>query len=301
MKKITASIIIPTKNTGPRFKTVLDKIFSQSFEDFEVIVIDSGSTDVTIDLVRHYPAKLVHIKPEDFGHGKTRNFGATLAQGDVVVFLTQDAEPFDNNWLNQLLTPFNFPKIAGVYGRQVPKDNEKELDKYFFLSLYGDKDIIWTKNNSTQGDNVFSDANSAIRKEFLLNHPYKNDIIVSEDYEWALRMMDQGHAIFYNTDAKVIHSHSYNLLTLFKRNFDVGVSYKDIYKSSQQSTFLKKGLRIYKKEIEHLLKSKKPHLIPSATLRDFIRFTAVSIGKKEHLFPKKIKEKYLSAQRWYWI
>lgn len=301
MDTITVSIIIPTKNAGHKFKSVLDKIFSQYYEHFEVIIIDSGSTDGTLSLVRKYPVKLFQIKPGDFGHGKTRNYAASLTQENIIVFLTQDAEPLANNWLTHLLKPFKDPKIAGVYGRQIPKNNESELDKFFLLSLYGNKNKLWTKKNYTQGDNIFSDADSAIRKDLLLKYPYKNDIIVSEDYEWAARMLTKGYKIFYNKDACVIHSHTYNFHTLFKRNFDIGVSYKDIYHSRQESNFLKKGLNIYLQELKHLTFSGKTHLIPAATIRDIIRYLGINIGKKENLIPKKIKKKYLSAQGWYWV
>ena len=300
MKKL-ASIVIPTLNGEDKFKLVLDKIYSQTYKNFELIVIDSGSTDGTVELVKKYPAKLIHIKSREFGHGKTRNFGATKTKGEFVVFLTQDAIPCSNIWLSSIIEPFSDKQIAGVYGRQIPKPDENTLDKLFFLSLYGKKDIMWTINNCSQGDNIFSDANSAVRKEILLKYPHKVDIIVSEDYEWAYRILSKGYKIFYSTNASVIHSHSYNLTTLFRRNFDIGVSYKDIYKSSHGTSFFKKGLKIYFQEIKHLINIRNAHLIPMATLRDIIRFIAISIGKNEHLFSKETKKKYLSAQRGYWI
>lgn len=301
MKDVTVTIVIPTRNAGKGFKKLLDKIFAQEAVDYELIVIDSSSTDGTAELVKKYPAKLVTIDPSEFGHGRTRNFGAYLANGKYVVFLTQDSIPYNKHWLANLIKPFKDKQIAGVYGRQVPRADEKELDKHFFLSLYGDKDITWTIDTCTEGDNVFSDANSAIRRDLLLKYPYKDDIIVSEDYEWAFRIMRLGYKIFYSTEAKVVHSHTYNLRSLFKRNFDVGVSYKDIYITKQSLKFIKKGLKIYAKEIDYLIKAGKIHLIPAATIRDFIRLIAVNFGKQEHLFSKELKKKYLSSQQWYWI
>jgi rhamnosyltransferase len=300
MKK-HVSIVIPAFNGGDRFRLVLDMIFRQKYKDFELIVIDSGSADGSVELVKKYPAKLIQIKSSEFGHGKTRNFGATLAKGDIIVFLTQDALPSSDRWLASLIAPFSDKKIAGVYGRQIPKPDENVLDKNFFLSLYGEKDFVWTAQNCTQGDNIFSDANSAVRKELILMYPYKTDIIVSEDYEWAIKMLAKGYNIYYSIHASVIHSHAYNLATLFKRNFDVGVSYKDIYTSGQNVPFLKKGLKIYRKEIKHLIHTGYAHLTPLATIRDITRFVAISIGKKEHLISKRIKKTYLSAQRWYWV
>lgn len=298
-----ASVVIPVKNGGGLFKSLLDSVFAQKFDNYEVVIIDSGSTDGTVDLIKKYPARLIQIKPEEFGHGKTRNYGAKLAKGKYVVFLTADSIPSNNNWLRNMIAPFKGYNIAGVYGRQYPKPNENPLDKYFFLSLYGDKDIVWTTHNCVQGDNVFSDANSAVRRDLLIKYPYKNDIIVSEDYEWAFRILPLGYKIYYNSSAQVTHSHSYNLYTLFKRNFDVGVSYKTIYNSQTKSSieFIKKGLIIYLQEIYFHIRSKNPHFIIHVTARDIIRLIAINFGEKEHLISKELKKKYLSGQKWYWV
>ena len=228
MKINNISIIILTKNAGSTFKEVLDGVFSQNYKSFETIIIDSGSTDETLKIAKKYPVKIIQIKPFEFGHGRTRNLGVKLAKGKYVVFLTHDAIPNNKKWLTEIIKPFSNKKVAAVYGRQLPKDGENTLDKLFFLILYGKKAIEWTSGSYTSGDNIFSDANSAIKKNLLLENPYRNDIIVSEDYEWANRIMQKGYKIVYQPKAEVTHSHSYNLSSLFKRNFDIGVSYKFI-------------------------------------------------------------------------
>ena len=96
-----ASIVIPTKNGGQRLASVLKAIFSQNTRyEYEVICIDSGSTDATLDVIRSFPScRLVQIAPEDFGHGRTRNLGASLSSGEFVIFVTQDALPASDRWL----------------------------------------------------------------------------------------------------------------------------------------------------------------------------------------------------------
>lgn len=297
----TATVAILTKNSGSGFTSVLDNVFSQLGIDYEVLVIDSGSTDETISTAKKYPVRLVTIKPEEFGHGKTRNLAARLANGKFIVFVTHDAAPKSEHWLSELLKPFSDPKIAGVYGRQIPHSDEKILDKIFFLNLYGDQAIVWEKDKYSSGDNIFSDANSAVRKDLLLKHHYRDDIIVSEDYEWANRVMQLGYKIAYHPEAQVVHSHSYNLYTLFKRNFDIGVSYKYIANFNSNSRFIKKGLRLFQNEIKSLVETGKPHIIPVAFVRNGVRYVAITLGKNESLLPKVIKRNYLSSQRWYWI
>lgn len=301
MTRNYVTIIILTKNAGDTFKKVLDGVFSQNYNSFETLIIDSGSTDNTLEIARKYPVKIIQIKPSDFGHGKTRNLGANLVKGKYVVFLTHDAIPANDSWLAELLKPLSDKKTAAVFGSQIPKEDENTLDKIFFQTLYGNKEMVWSANSYTSGDNIFSDANSAIKKELLIKHPYKDDIIVSEDYEWANRIMSYGFKVIYQPKAKVIHSHSYNLVSLFKRNFDIGVSYKYISNFNNNSSFLKKGLKLLKAEVEYLIKQNNYALLPMVIIRDGIRFIAINLGKNEAIFPKKIKKDYLSAQRWYWI
>lgn len=301
MTNINVSIIILTRNAGTGFETVMNGVFAQIYKSFETIIIDSGSTDNTLKIARKYPVRIIKIKPSEFGHGRTRSLGAKMASGKIVVYLTQDAIPMDKFWLKELLNPLKKDSVAAVYGKQVPRKNENILDKLFFLSLYGTKKIAWTAGSYTPGDNIFSDANSAIKKELLIKNPYKDDIIVSEDYEWAHRIMNQGYEVVYQPKAKVIHSHSYNIVSLFKRNFDIGVSYKHIPNFENNSSFIKKGLDLLATEIKYLIRLNKYGLIPIAILRDGIRFIAINLGKSESLLPKNIKKSYLSSQRWYWV
>jgi len=132
MSEIEVSIIIPTKDGATHLEKVLEMIYAQAHEQpFEVIVIDSGSTDGTLDIVKRYPARLVEIRPEDFGHGKTRNLGAELAEGKYLVFVTQDAIPATNRWLYSLLRNLELPEVAGVYGRQVPMEDTNPMESFF--------------------------------------------------------------------------------------------------------------------------------------------------------------------------
>lgn len=300
MNEIYVSILIPTKNAGNIFRAVLGAVFSQNYESFEVIVIDSGSTDETLEIAKSYPVKVIQIDPSEFGHGKTRNFGVMLARGKYVVFLTQDAVPNNKEWLEELVKPFSDNKVAAVFGRQLARKEENFLDSNFFSVLYGKDEIEWVAGTYTAGDNIFSNVNSAVDKNLLLGNPFKIDIIVSEDCEWANRMMQKGCKIIYQPKAEVVHSHSYSLKTLFKRNFDIGVSYREIENFDSNVSFIKKGFKFFMAEVRILMKRKKAYLLPGVFVRDAIRLIAINLGKNEYLFSKKIKKKYLSAQSGYW-
>jgi len=299
-KNPLVSIIIITYNSGNNFKQTLDAIFSQKMKDFEVIIIDSSSTDNTLDIVKKYNTRIFKIKKEEFGHGKTRNFGANLAKGKYLVFMTQDAIPADKNWLSELIKSLNDEKVAGVYSRQIPKENENTIDKFFYLSLYPEKNITWKKEDIVQGNNIFSDVSSAMRKELFLKNTFNEKLILGEDYDWASRMLNKNLQIYYNSNSKVIHSHSYKLCSVFKRNFDIGVLYQTIYPSkNKQKGFFKKGTTILANELKYLAKKGKVYLVPYAILKDATKFIAINLGKNSNHLPTFINKRLSNYPR-YW-
>ena len=300
MKTPESSIIILTKNAGNNFKRTLDNVFSQKYKNFEVIIIDSSSSDNTLDIAKKYSTKIIKIKAEDFGHGKTRNIGVKLAKGKYIIFLTQDAVPKNDIWISELIKPLRDKNIAGVYSRQIPRENEKIIDRFFYLSLYSDKSKIWNWNNFTQGDNIFSDVSSAIKRDFLLKFPFSNTIILAEDYEWAQKILKQRYNIMYNSKSEVIHSHSYNLINLSKRNFDIGVSYRTIYSSKEKQVgFFKKGMKILSNEMKYLIKNRKAYLMPYAILKDATKYVAIIMGKNSNHMPNCVNRRLSNYPR-YW-
>ena len=187
------SIIIPTKNAGDKFDSVLKGIFNNKPNfDFEVIVIDSGSTDTTKEIIAKYPVVLIDIPPISFSHGGTRNLGAQNAKGEILVFITQDAIPRDENWLSNLVENLQDKSVAGVYGRQIPNEDSSPLEKFFLSYVYPDSKIVKQSiapKNCLLSEIFFSNVNSAIRKSDWENHNFNEHLIMSEEQEWAKHML----------------------------------------------------------------------------------------------------------------
>ncbi|HJQ28034.1 MAG TPA: glycosyltransferase family A protein, partial [Rubrobacter sp.] len=112
-----------TLNAGPGFGELLRRLFSQKADfGYEVLVIDSGSTDATVELARSYGASVHTIDRDEFDHGATRNLGASLSRGRYVAFVVQDALPIDEEWLAAMVEDLEKDgTVAGVYGRQIPR------------------------------------------------------------------------------------------------------------------------------------------------------------------------------------
>ena len=126
-----ASVVIPTFQAGPGFDELLRRLFSQKTEfGYEVLVIDSGSTDGTPELARRHGASVHRLDPGEFDHGATRNLGASLSVGHYVVFLVQDALPVGDYWLATMVDNLAADEtVAGVYSRQIPSPDSSPLTR----------------------------------------------------------------------------------------------------------------------------------------------------------------------------
>lgn len=230
---LQCSIIILTKNGAEHFRALLEGLYAQKgIESSEVIVIDSGSTDPTLEIAAAFPVRLVQIPAHEFGHGRTRNLGARMARGTFLVFLPQDATPIGSDWLENLLQPFGDPSVAGAFGKQVPRANTNPMERYFLERTYHDQSLIKRQDSlesASLAHSFFSTVSGAMRASSWERLPFREDIIMSEDQAWARDAMQAGYAIAYQPSARVFHSHNYSVIDTFRRNFDSGYSVRQIF------------------------------------------------------------------------
>ncbi len=299
MPATDASVLIPTRNAGKGLQKVLEQVFAQKGVSFDVVVWDSGSTDCTREIAEKFPVKLKTISPKEFGHGKTRNAMAREAKGKYLVFLTQDAVPETIEWLKKLVQGLKEKNVAGTYGRQVARKNSSPMEKFFYGKKYGNKKIFRNSKNRGEEDIVFSNANSAVKRKLFLEEPFSEKTIVSEDYEWAFRVMRKGFDIVYEPEAAVLHSHSHGLASDFRRHFDIGYSYSQIHENFDSARFTKSGIGFYRELVGWLQKENLSHLIPYALVSGTVKFSGLTAGKNGKFLPKNVC-RVLSGQKWFW-
>lgn len=301
-KQPIISIIILTQYPNRwGFNKTLEMIFKQRIDmAFEVIVIDSGYDTPTLEILKQYPIKLVMIKQEEFGHGKTRNLGATLSNGKYLVYLTQDAIPANEFWLDALIKNLEDKKIAGVFGRQLPNKDANPLTTYFQNTMYPNYRIVKSLKGLRLNlkDIFFSNVNSAIRKNVWEKHHFDEDLIMSEDQQWAKRVILDNYIIIYEPKAEVYHSHNYNLISIFKRNFDSGFSLRNIIDDSIKDNIIA-GLKYISGEIRFLIKKRQFIWLFYLFIYEFSRSLGFSLGRVAHLLPITIRKK-ISLHKNYW-
>lgn len=214
--KPAISIIIRTKNEERFIGRTLKAVFAQEIDQpFEVIIIDSGSTDRTLEIVRQFDVRVYEIRPEEFTYGYALNYGARLAKGEYIINLSHDCIPVDARWMANLLVPLTSdPSVAASLGRQVPLKG---------INPFEERALITHFLPAEEGDarQVFSNANCAIRKIILEKYPFDEKASFAEDFIWA-KMLPAEYPIKYSRDASVYHSHPLSLKYWAKRYYNYG-------------------------------------------------------------------------------
>jgi rhamnosyltransferase len=279
-----ASIIILTKNAGPSFSRLLEVLFSQKFEgNYEILMIDSGSSDETPQIAKRYPVNITKIKPEEFHHGKTRNLGAELASGEILVYITQDALPLNDYWLQSLLSPFKKSNTAMVVGRQMPWEKTKPPEKFFYSYYFPThKIVVNIKDSEYYRDNAFiSNVSSAIRKSVWQKFKFSEQLILTEDKEFAKKVLTAGWNIVYEPEAIVYHAHDFSIRTIFRRSVEYGISLRQgadgLPRSSGSS--VQKALGYFTGELKYLVSGGYLKWLPYSVIYETSRYLGTLCGK----------------------
>jgi rhamnosyltransferase len=198
--KMKASIIIRCKNEEDWIGHCLESVFAQTYENFEVIIVDNDSTDNTLRIVEEYPVKkIVHI--EKYLPGLSINQGIRESSGEVIVILSAHCIPKDEDWLFTLVSNFQSPEIAGVYGRQLPTSYSSPYDVRDLLITFGLDKRIQKK------DYFFHNANSAILRSVWDKVPFDEQATNIEDRIWAKEVTKMGFHLIYEPNAAAFHHH----------------------------------------------------------------------------------------------
>jgi rhamnosyltransferase len=300
------SVVIPVLNGGADLRRCLAAIAQQEISaPVEIVVVDSGSTDGSVDAAQGLGATVVELPPGGFTHGGSRNAGCRASRGEVLVFTSQDAYADGPHWLAALVSPLAAgSSIAGTYGRQVAHEGATPPEQYFLGFLYGTEPRIQRASAADElsmETTLFSNVNSAIPRRIWEAFPFVEDIIMSEDQEWSVRVLLAGHAVAYVPTAVVRHSHRYTIATAFKRFFDSGVSGERTYLAADApaaGVLRRQAVAYARGELDWLWRHHRLWL-PYAIAYEGAKFAGLQLGRRHSLLPHWLKRRLSSHDR-YW-
>jgi rhamnosyltransferase len=293
------SVIIPVKDGGSDLRRCLDGIARQEIDgEVEVVVVDSGSVDGSPELARSTGATVLEVESVGFRHGATRNLAAEAARGEILVFTTQDAYAVDEHWLERLTAPLRAgDDLAGVYGRQIPHDDASPPERFFLDFLYGPNPRVQRATEPSEltlHTTLFSNVNSAIRRSLWEGFRFADDLFFAEDQDWSRRVLLAGHAIRYEPEAAVRHSHAYTLTSAFKRFFDTGASAERGFLAGgpEAGKALRREARRYaREELAWLARTGRRRWIPYAAAYELGKFAGVQLGARHRRLPLWLKQR----------
>jgi rhamnosyltransferase len=301
--QIKTSVIIPTYNAEQYLPKLLEKLKAQTAA-FELIIIDSSSSDKTLEIAQRYTDHIITIPQSEFDHGGTRTKAAKSASGEVIVFLTQDALPIDNNTIEKIVALFSTPEIGAAYGRQVPYPDTSIFGKHLRSFNYPETSHIrrYQDREKYGIKTIFlSDSFAAYRRKALEKIGWiKDGLISSEDSYAGAKMLLAGYTLAYAADAQVFHSHSYTLLQEFKRYFDIGVFY------NTQSWILEtfgtaegEGGKYIKSELRFLFRHRAHLRLPEFFARNAMKYLGYKLGQNYHRLPENLITKLSMHPSWW--
>ncbi|HSJ32917.1 MAG TPA: glycosyltransferase family 2 protein [Longimicrobiales bacterium] len=275
------SVVIPTLNGGDAFGYLCRHLMQvRARMDVDVLVIDSGSTDDTVAHAANAGLRVHGIPRDAFGHGRTRNLGVAMTSGDIICFLTQDVLPCTPDWPEQFADALSDPQVAGVYGRQVPRD-ATSMEMFFVALNYPAGALRFVPqtggHHPRPGRVLFSNAFSAVRRDVIEAIPFDAAARFSEDQLWAHQVLAAGYSIEYQPVAEALHAHRYSLAGLFSRSFEVGLALGGSGIDSGAS--FGESARFLWSEVSYFIRQGHVHRLPQLLPYEMLRWAGFQAGR----------------------
>ena len=303
--KNEVDVIIPTYRPDGSLRECVKRISEQTVRPRRIILINTERELFDEGLIKGFDnVELYHIPKESFDHGDTRNTGAGFASAKYIVFMTQDAMPYDGHLIENLRAPLEKDReVKAAYGRQLPRDDARPSERIVrSLSYPAESKVRTVEDLPLEGVKTFSlsDVCSIYdRDHFLAEGGFASPMIFNEDCHFAGRILKAGYKTAYAADAAVVHSHNYTYRQQFRRNFDNGVS-----RAMRPEVFgglpaAKAGGKLVSGTVKRLLKEGHVLSAFSFVIECFFRFAGFQAGKRYRHLPKALIRLFTS-DRSFW-
>ena len=229
MTEPAISVVVPTYNPGAELRALLAALAGQSLPAREILLVDSSAdSSHTQQVARVFGARFESVTAEGFGHGRTRNDAAAMCSGKMIAFFTQDAVPAEDNVLERMAEALTLENVAGVYARQIPREDASARTRAEVLGWFEDGVRPFVQGGLEPGEweelspleryrrARFDNVASMVRADVLRDYPFP-ETYFGEDIGWGLQMIENGFSLAYVPHARVIHSHDRDAGYEFRR------------------------------------------------------------------------------------
>ena len=225
------SLIIRCFNEEEHIGRLLEGLTHQTRRPEQIIVVDSGSTDNTLEIASRFSVEIHQIAPSEFSFGRSLNVGCRAAKHEILVFASAHVYPVYDTWVRELAAPFEDPEVVLAYGRQqgdaATKYSERRVMERWFPA----------RSNMRQDHPFCNNANAAVRRSVWADLPYDEELTGLEDVDWAKRAIERGHWIAYVATAPVFHAHDETMGQIVNRYRREAIAHRLIYRDHRMGPF----------------------------------------------------------------
>lgn len=308
INNLHVDVIIPVYNPDNKLYRLLIRIEKQTIRPKKIIILQTVANidkkdELNIPDDYSIDTQIIYINKENFDHGGTRRYGASLSDADILMYMTQDAIPVDEFLIERLIKPYHDSLVSATYARQLPSSKADIIERYTRSFNYPNESRIKSAKDLKE---------LGIKTYFCSNvcATYRRDIydrlggfvektIFNEDMIMAHAMIHAGYKIAYQADAKVVHSHIYSYLQQFSRNFDLGVSHRQYANVFLSVSSEAEGIRLVKNTLQYLIDCKEYLLIPDLILSSGFKYLGYKLGVNYNKLPESCVI-HCSMNKGYW-
>ena len=293
MSQYTVDVMIPTYKPGQEFAELLPRLLKQTYPIRSIRVVNTGKKFWNPAWEQLSDKIMVeHIQPSEFDHGGTRRAMAESSDADLLLFMTQDAMPYDNECVEHLVEKFSLPHVKAAYARQLPREDCRTLERFTRGFNYPEESDIKDAGDLPKlGVKTFFCSNVCAmydRETYEELGGFVKSTLFNEDMIYAGTIVKKGGKIAYCADAQVVHSHNYSALEQFHRNFDLAVSqtmHPEIFGGIRSES---EGIRLVKKSLSYCIRIGKPWLMIQVVTQSAGKLLGYKMGQQYERLPEKV-------------
>lgn len=304
MKKTGIDVVIPVYKPDQKLRRLLLQLTRQTVKPDEILLVNTEKEffdQSCVEGIEH--VHVIHIRKNEFDHGGTRHMAAMKLRGAFLLFLTQDAVPEDEFLIEHLCQAFEQEQVCAAYARQLPADDCSVLERYTRNFNYGSKSRIKTAGDLPKlGIKTYFCSNVCAmyrRSAYEELGGFERRTIFNEDMIFAGKLIQNGKAVAYCADARVVHSHNYSGMQQFRRNFDLGVSQAEHPEIFDGVPSEGEGIRMVKQTAAYLFKSGRFYLLPVLVYQSGCKLIGYRLGKVYDRLPMKVI-RWCTMNQGYW-